>query len=683
MAYIFAQGGRMGDTTGRSVDPDEYERQGAVFTGRRPCFVWYRGELYNIGYYSRPLVRHKGMTRFVLGGIRAPQMPLSVALGGGSGGSTGLALCAITFLHKAGTRVLCESNFSNVVNLGELGGVGRAWSAIDNSSAELRVTHVRGYVSVDGGTFRMAWEAPYGLTSYEENRRTAQLTFAGPSVQQNGVPPETYYGHAWAGRMFYARSSSYPYRIWWSKPGFPQNVAPASFRDTLDREPITGIWKGRNELIVFCARASYMLRQFGTGIDDFIMEKLDSNVGCLTHHGIQEVHNRLWFPSEDGPWIYDGSFRYLGKEIEPLWRDDRKANPAAYLDGFSAHHRSDKVYMFFTKRTLRPEFENSGLSPGTITWIGYYGDFDPSLAGNQAQPEWTLDMKHRFDSCALYDEDGNLLIGSCDGKVRQEDATDGDDDGDRIQKEAVVRGGHLLYNVPGDDLEGGKQLPQLWYYVESELTGWSVYVRGGDEQAWRSKLPDNDIDGFWKIDVAASQHTETRQVATLRSGRKTLAMLHVPATVHYFVPERVTGRGFTLELRATAPVGLKYRGFGGQWAPGSTARGIEERTTISALIAISGETLDKYDPPTVVPGTYAPVGTVAYEYGSAAWPITLRLVCAALVYDSTLQLSTPNLSGSFPDNAVLVDGNTYDFVLTVTDANGVTLDEDVEGSVIA
>jgi hypothetical protein len=679
MSYIFAQGGRLGNTNGAGIDPAELERQGAVYTGRRPCFVWFRGELYVIGYYTRPLVRQKGdSNRYRLGGIRAPQLPLSATYGSGSGGSTGFCQVAITFLHKSGTRVLCESNFGNVVNMGQLTGTGRLWSDVDNLTAEARVTHVRGYASIDGTTFRMAWEAPYGLTTIEENVRTARLTFAGPENLVNSLPPPTYYGHSWAGRMWYARSSTYPYRIWWSKPGFGQYVAPASFRDTLDRETITGCWKGRNELLVFCANGTYMVRQFGAGVDDFVLEKLDSDVGCCSHFGIAEIHNRVWFPSDDGPWIYDGSFRHVGGEIQPLWRDDYNANKAAYQDGFAVHDRGSKVYMFFTRRSLRPEFENSGLRPGSFVWIGGYGNFEPSLAAEQPHPDWTLDMRHRFDSSAFYDSEGNLLIASCDGKIRKQDDGDADDDGDRLEKEAVIRSGHRLYDQPGDDLEGGKQLPQLWYYVESELSAWSLYVRGGDEQAWKSKLPDNDVDGFWKVDVAATLKTETREIRTERSGRKTLTLQYVPATVHYFVPERVSGRGFTFELRAVGPVGLKYRGFGGQWVPGATARGIEERTTILGTILVAGEELNPYEATTIDDGSQSVAVSLSYSYGSPAWPIAVRIVCAAASYDSSIELADPNLAGAL-SNITLVNGQDYELSLTVTDANGVSLDETVIG----
>lgn len=693
MALTYAQEGGLGDAGGGVVDKSYFLNQGVVYTGYRPCFVWYRGDLYVIGYYSRPVVRHAGDGTWRLCGIRPPQLELVVGPGASSGGSAGACLAYITFLHKRGGVVLAESNPSNVVDVGDLSGEGRAWSNIDNASAELRVTHVRGYVSMDGAEFRAAWEAQYGVTAYAENIRTAQLTYAGPDFT-NHIPPATRFGHSWAGRMWYANSPNYPYRVWYSKPGFPQYVKPSAFRDTLDRETITAIWKGRNELIVFCDRSTYMIRQFGQGEDDFVLEKLDSDVGCISHFGIQEVHNKLWFPSEDGIWIYDGGFRYLMKEVQPLWKSDWEAHKTQFKNGFALHDRINKTYMWVTRRpTPLQEFENTGLHPGTVIYCGYYGAYEPSMAGDQPHPEWTLDMRGRFDSCGFYNEDGELVIGSCDGVIRIQDWTDDDDDGDSLQKEAIIRSGHQLFFEPGDDWEFGKKLPQVWFYVESEQSDWTVYIRGGDEQVWQSELPDN-LYAWWKVTVSASEEIETRRI-TLADGRtETTTLRHVPATTHFFLPHGVTGRGFTFELRAIAPVGLEYRGYGGMWEPGpGSTRPVVERTNFTVDLEWSEDGGNNwYAFPLAVYGSAGPSSpiliraTLTYNYGSPAYPISCRFVETTEGYEETVAIPTaPDeaTAGLNPDPP-----NTEEWIFTipsvstvkvfVEDANGILGESDTE-----
>ncbi len=709
MALIYSQGGRLGNDQGGVTNPDQFALQGATYTGRRPCFVWFRGDLYIVGSYTRPIVRHgQSPGQWHLAGIRPPQLTLAVVPGAGSGGSSGAALCAITFLHKAGARVLAESNFSNVVDVGTLTGQGRVWSNVDNVSAEQRVTHVRGYCSMDGEDFRAVWEAPFGITGYVENVRTLQFTYAGPQDYSHNIPPSTRFAHEWGGRMWYGRSEQFPYRLWASAFGEPQYVMASSFRDTVDREPITAIWKGRNELLVFGIRSCQMARQFGNGENDWVLEKLDSDVGCLTQFGIAEIHNKLWFPAEDGIWIYDGSFKFLMKEMLPLWREDWKDNKAAFLDGFSMHDRVNKVYIYVTRRANLVEFENTDLDPATLAYCGYYGAYEPSMGGDQPHPEWTLDMRGRYDSCGFYDADGELLIGSCDGKIRKQDWTDGDDDGDTLQKELIIRTGHQLFGESGDDWESGKTLHQLWAYVQSENTEWRTYIRGGTDQSWQGMLPDNLLQG-WRTTIAATAQTDVRRIRLWDGTQKTLSLQYIPETEHFMLPPKITGDGFTFEFRATAPVDFQYRGLGGLWGLGPcSTRGVARMTEM----VVGLQAMDSADPLMALITEYPQIevifagpfdlfslATITYAFGAAAYPIQVTFTLtgtggsAGFVYTETVSIPAPispirAVAGADPDPCPCPPGTstpmtvtvpfTGTIVATATDANNVSATSETE-----
>lgn len=572
---------------------DELTNQGVYRTGRRPVFEDYKGDLYLGGSYTRPMVRHATDRRWLPAGIVPPQELLAVVPGSGSGGSSGTALAYITFLHKEGLRVLAESNPSNIVNVGELTGEGRLWSGIQATAAELRVTHVRGYVSMNGARYRMAWESPYGITTIEENVNTARLSLSGLSGGtgdfRNGIPPSgIHYIHPWAGRMWYANNSEFPYRLWYSAAGYPQYVGKAQFRDTWGRETITGIWRGRNELVVFCGDNSYLVRQFGGGPDDFVLERLDSNVGCLTHHSIREIHNRLWFAARDGVWIYDGGFHYVMEDLRLLWEREYCNNRAAFDGSFAVYDKLNKVYLLWTPRPgATGEWEEkSGLSNAqTVVYVGYIGNYEPSIGGTEKQPDWTLDFKTRQDSSGLYGRGNELFVASCDGNIRRQikacevelfdavvdvaDRTDfgSDDDGDTLQKKVIVRHGHMLLFEPGDDVQSGKKLQQLWMHVESESTPWTLYAMGGDETTWQSVRPDNAAnDRFWKYAVLAGEQRETRTV-----DGSDFDFVFCAKSVHFFVPEKVAGRGFTFESQVVDAIAFKYRGLGGMWGPGGPA----------------------------------------------------------------------------------------------------------------
>jgi len=570
--------------------------QGVYRTGRRPVLVNFRGDIYLAGVFTRPLVRHMTDRAWLLAGIKPPQEAVSVAPGTGSGGSSGDCLAYTTFLHKEDQRVMAESNPSNFVDVGTLTGEGRDWSNIQATAAERRVTHVRGYVSMNGADYRMAWEAPYGVTAVSENVNTSRLSLLGPNDFRNNIPPYgVRYIHPWAGRMWYANNDEFPYRIWYSQPGWPQYVGKAQFRDTLAREPITGIHRGRNELIVFCQDNSYLIRQFGGGQDDFVMERLDSNVGSVTHFSIKEIHNRLWFAARDGIWIYDGAFRYVLDDLRSKYEQEYCEDQESFENGFAVYDKLNKVYIFNRIPTIAvggsaTEWEpKTGISPKTVGYVGYIAEFEPSMAGQELQPDWTFDFRGRQDSSSLYGKDNELYVASCDGKIRRQikpcelslalaayrdegssafSATlyGSDDDGDSAVKKLIIRHSHMLFSEPGDDLQSGKVIEQVWTHIESLISTWIFYGLGGDEDAWNQVRPDN-TDFFWKRTWAGSDFSELR---TVRGD--TYVYTFCAKSVHYMEPEKLTGRGFTFEIQATSPLLMKYRGVGGMWAPGPADR---------------------------------------------------------------------------------------------------------------
>lgn len=568
------------------VDSETLRQDGISTTSRRPCIVRFRGDIYVVGCFTRPIYYPVRDAAFWPVGITPPSRTLSVSVGSGSGGGQGVALCYITFQHRNGDVVLAESNPSNVVQL-ELDGQGRVWTGLTDTTRERRVTHVAGYVSMNGSNYRRAFVTAYGVTSYEENVPTAGLTLQGPDG--NYLPPNgVAYATEFAGRMWYANTSEHPYRTWFSDAGEPQYVGLASFRDTLDRDPIVGFRKLQNILVIFTRTCAYGIR--GYGDSSFVIEKLDSSVGLLSHFGILEIHNKLWFPSHDGYFIFDGAgFYFAMKDIRPYWLADRSANEDAFARGFAIDDRIGKNMIFLTNRPLRPDFE--GEAAGTVAYVANYLNFERTMGGGQEQPDWSIDVRGRFDYSAFYGLDNVLYYGGEDGEIRAEDPDDPDDDGDTLAKPLLIEGGHLLFQEPGEDVESGKQIEDLWVYMESETTAWACYVLMGDEWAARRIQPENVL-SHWKIDVAASALTQVVGASIVS---------YIPETTHYLgAPEGVTGRGLTMRFRSTSPVGLKFRGYGGAWAPGAAPRHEQQITTMSVELDGAPITENEDDSPYTV-----------------------------------------------------------------------------------
>ena len=567
------------------LDSETFKLQGVTATGRRPVFVWFRGDLYCIGAFSRPLVRHRIDPRWLTAGIKRPPGVITVVPSlTGSGGDTGDSLCYITFQHRIGDIVLAESGPSNIIEL-VLTGTGRLWGDL-NQPADDRVTHIAGYVSVAGSDFRRAFLAPLGTTTYDENTSRARLSLSGFLGEY--IPPAgVFYGATAFGRMFYAANSEHPYRVWFSKPGEPGVRSQSDFLDIPDRREITGIAALKNFLIVFAKNGSYLIREYG-GIADFNIEKVDDAIGCISHWSIRNIHNKLWFAGIDGVWIWDGGgFYSVTKDIRPYWLADYLANEDDFADSYGVDDQIGKNYILLVPRAERSQFEAE--TPGTVAYVASYLNFERSLGGEYPQPEWSLDLRYRRDYVGEYTSLNQVYYGSEDGKLRVEDVDDNDDDGDELEKRLVIETSHRQFQQPGDDIQSGKTFVQLWAYVESEWNDWTLYALGGDEWAIKQLTP-NNVGAFWKVDLDASGVPKLTYVAGV--GFK---LAHfIPDTVHTFLPQRVSGRGITLRLNASKPREFVYRGFGGAFTAGPGTRKLIEQVDLP-LASDWVTTLEYYD----------------------------------------------------------------------------------------
>jgi len=288
-----------------------------------------------------------------------------------------------------------------------------------------------------------------------------------------------------------------------------------------------------------------------------VISKLSPSIGCISHFAIVNIHNRLWFPSEDGVYTYDGSFKFQMEDLKTLWKDDFKIHKGEYLKAIAVDDREMQVYKLLIPRNQLP------LS---LYYVGAYTDLEPETGGGAGQPYWTIDQRNRRDSTIGLASDGNsneVITGNCDGWLRRENVDgDGDDDGDTLGKHLTIRHGHNLMGDPMGDEEEGKTFPKLHTSVESEATAWTLYALGGDEQAYLQVRPDNTT-YFWKDSVSESYFSQTID---------NVLYTYIPKTIHWHYPERVSGRGITVEIQANAPIRMKYRGYGGVWGPGPASR---------------------------------------------------------------------------------------------------------------
>ena len=221
----------------------------------RPSRVIYKNRWYCAGFFSTPVVVTEG-SQWCIAGVPAPSQIPTVASGGSSGGSTDeLFIGYLTFVHKFNDIVVQMGNASSGSATFTLDGSGRTWGNLPTTCLNPRVTHIRGYGSVDGDIPKFIWERQLGVSTVTENLPTDQRgedlpvktgTDGAPVYDANarGVPPtgpfvEVYHNATWW------TSYDFPNRIYPSRLFEPESVnvteADETWLETLDGEPITGV----------------------------------------------------------------------------------------------------------------------------------------------------------------------------------------------------------------------------------------------------------------------------------------------------------------------------------------------------------------------------------------------------------------------------------------------------------
>jgi len=518
----------------------------------RPSVVEYQGRVYVFGMFTTPLVITEARSNHVAG-VPAPERGPTLSLGTSSGGSSGLAIGYLTYVHKEGGKVVQEGNPSTPSATLELNGEGRVWSNLPDSPVNPRVTHLRGYLSMDGGIPAFAWERTLGVTTVTENLPTLSLgtrlpVFEGldgefdADIYARGVPPNGRFNEIYHDAHWVSGDYNFPGRVYFSRLFEPESfnrvVKERGWIDTLDGEAVTGLKRWGDILVVGYLGGAYAIQGFSSR--DYQIVKISNYYGVLSHHALQLAgpNSDLFGAGQEGPWRYDGAFHDLMNDsLHRFWRDDYRASQGIYEACFAAEDRYTKTYQLVIPRAA---------SPRTFKYIGH---IEPLRKG-EAEPWWTIDIRAREDSSigSIVISDSNhyreLLSGSCDGFIRRENVEDdADDDGDAFMKAMRVTTKHFFFGDQSGDEAHGRNYNSLDVFLKNENNAVTVGLYGGDDSANEAATP---------------QKTLTIPVGTI-----TAPFAKVPRTSIYFAPlAEVNGKGLTLDFNVSAPVGVALRGFG-------------------------------------------------------------------------------------------------------------------------
>lgn len=521
----------------------------------RPTFATFRGHIYICGAYTANLV----VTRFaqvLRNGIEAPTTAPTLTPGAGTtagAGPTGLQIGYVSFLIKDGDEILCESDLSPASATVEVTDQALAWSALPTTTYTL-ANFMRGYRSIGGSVPLLAWEEPITTTTVTDSVATATLALRetavvttgadGTVVQDNdarGVMPYCRYVEPYGDAMVYSGDPEHPERVYVSRLFEPQavNVSETSPRylRTKDGSAVTGLKRWGDMVIVSSAKSMHALQGFDSG--DYQIVRISSFYGALSQRSMTTVgpNGDLVFASQDGPIRYNGAFHEMADDtLKTYWRTDYQANQLNYEQSFASEDR----WIAGGYKLVIPQ-----AADATNKTFAYFGHWDPVRRGEK--PWWVFDRQARkLSALGILTSGGvggQLYSGSCDGYIRLENvASNGDDDGDTYQKAMTITHKHFFFGDQSGDEAHGFSYKDSDLFVKNENTALTVRFYGGDDQASSAATAD------CTLTLAASAVTTPRAKVARTSVHRTLS--------------EVAGKGVTVQITATSPVGVEYRGLG-------------------------------------------------------------------------------------------------------------------------
>ena len=436
-----------------------------------------------------------------------------------------------------------------------------------------RVSHVELWVSVFGGLPRFIARLRIGTTSFTES--TATLALGEAEVTSFEAMPYGTINLFYNDRQLVSGVDGHRDTVYLSAIGFPERWEGLSFR-TAYGEPIVGMFRFRDYVVLLCPRSSYKLQ--GYTEDDYVRTVLEAKIGGLGHLSNAVAETRAFVPSADGVQIFNGAFHPAIPTRNREWQKDYGANRPAWESGFAIVNPNDETYQFYPNplRLITPDPQTTlPTAPDNkaFVYVACYDSVHVSDGGDLASPDWFSDTHKSpndgYTTFAAYvvpsgQRIGKVVRGDNLGYVYEEDETDGI----AYNGAAIIVPAQLFFGEYGGDRDEGKKLVRFWSYVESEDSDWSVRVWPGDERAYPpDRDPDNSIFNAvrtlvptFQDNVGASRHTGNVGGYAVR---------WQPKTVHIHGMELPSaGRGHAFEYRFTNPIAVKFYGLGGVWSVG-------------------------------------------------------------------------------------------------------------------
>lgn len=227
--------------------------------------------------------------------------------------------------------------------------------------------------SPDGSEFFLMAEVRDNETSKAKAVIEPSMYFDGRIDFAYRNPPPCRFLMPSESRMFYGGLADETARtlVAWSDPNFPWQVPGFSNRDSLEAADggiITGLAYKDGRIYVLSRAAIFAGEDLGETVR---FRRVQASTGAVSHRGISEVEDAIFFPSERGIFAFDGIGRVqeLSSRVEPTYR---ALDPVGLRRSQSAYsRRRGQYYLSCAPRggTYATEVLTCEVRPGQgVTW---------------------------------------------------------------------------------------------------------------------------------------------------------------------------------------------------------------------------------------------------------------------------------------------------------------------------
>ncbi len=213
-------------------------------------------------------------------------------------------------------------------------------------SLDPQTTHLGFFRTVaNGSVFRLAALLPNGTEDFLDNVKDSDLGSLTIDVDTAAVPAVRK-AVDFAGRMFFMLDDNNPQRMYISDPALPWSVRTDSTIDFLDGSTlaITGAARTENSMTVFKDDTTFVIIPTSDPNFPFDVDTRVRDVGCVSPHGIANVSETFFFPSQRGIFSYDTSaLAEVSDVIQPTWDD---VDPLNFKNITAVHDRMNDRVLF-------------------------------------------------------------------------------------------------------------------------------------------------------------------------------------------------------------------------------------------------------------------------------------------------------------------------------------------------